>query len=99
MGLFHLLKRERPSSSHRFGVIGMHFTTPVQQVLAAGAVEVEIALQATSCLLDICACLIKSKRESIQGFDNLLRQRPLSYLVKWLIRHEQLGTTQQEEHS
>src|SRR5262249_3511593 len=69
--LFHLLKGERPGSSHRFGIVSNEAATFVEHLNSPRAIEALIVRETTSRFFDVCSSLIQCEWESSQFLTDL----------------------------
>src|SRR2546421_5712026 len=70
IGLFYLLKRERPGCGYGCRMICRKAAAALQEFLAARGVEVEVTRQTAPGLFDVGSCLVKREGQTIHYPDN-----------------------------
>src|SRR3989442_4860165 len=72
IGDLHTLARNIPGKSNRFTIAAHVSIITLLDLGAIFFVEFQVASDASSCGLDVCACLLQCQRESTHAFGKLL---------------------------
>src|SRR5260370_24165297 len=95
------VETQRPCRGHGVGMIGCQHSTMPEQLWGVAAVQVEVAREPATCLLDVGAGLIKGKREAIELRYNHFCPHPIIFFgrLQYRILCDARGPAQQEERT